>query len=242
MTKLQADIVAPILGIAMTGRQVVISGGTGALGRAVVQAFVAAGASVHVPVRGRAPTDGLAGVRYVPGVDLTDEGAVAGFYGGLPDGLWASVHVAGGFAMAGITDTTLADLRAQLDMNLTSAFLCCREAVRRFRLRAGAGGRLVNVASRAALQPAGGKTAYTLAKTGVVALTQALADELAGEGILVNAVAPGTIDTAANRAAMPAADAGRFVPPEDIASVILWLASPDNAVGSGAVIPVYGRS
>jgi len=225
----------------MEGRQVVISGGAGALGQVVVQAFVAAGAGVHVPVRGRAPTGGLAGVRYVPGVDLTDESAVAAFYAGLPDGLWASVHVAGGFAMAGLTDTTLAELRAQLDMNLTSAFLCCREAVRRLRLRPG-GGRLVNVAARAALQPAGGKTAYTLAKTGVVALTQALADELAGEGILVNAVAPGTIDTAANRAAMPGGEAGRFVPPEEIASVILWLASPENRVGSGAVVPVYGRS
>jgi len=225
----------------MEGRQVVVTGGAGALGRAVVQAFVDAGAAVHVPVRGRAPVDGVAGVRYVPGIDLTDEKAVATFYAGLPGALWASVHVAGGFAMAGITETTLADLRAQLDMNLTSAFLCCREAVRRFRLGS-RGGRLVNVASRAALQVAGGKTGYTLSKAGVVALTQALADELAGEGILVNAVAPGTIDTAANRAAMPGADAGRFVPPDEIASVILWLASPDNRVGSGAVLPVYGRS
>ena len=226
----------------MEGRQVVVTGGAGALGRAVVQAFVDAGAGVHVPVRGSAPPDGIASVRYAARVDLTDESAVAGFYAGLPEGLWASIHVAGGFAMAGIGETTLAQLRAQLDMNLTSAFLCCREAVRRFRQRPGIGGRLVNVASRAALQPAGGKTAYTLAKTGVVALTQALADELAPERILVNAVAPGTIDTAANRAAMPAADAGRFVAPEEIAAVILWLASPANAIGSGAVVPVYGRS
>lgn len=176
------------------------------------------------------------------GVDLTDEAAVVGFYAGLPQGLWASVHVAGGFAMAGIVETSLADLRGQLDMNLTAAFLCCREAVRRFREHGGAGGRLVNVASRAALQPAGGKTAYTLAKTGVVALTYALADELASEGILVNAVAPGTIDTAANRAAMATADASRFVAPQEIAAAILWLASPDNRIGSGAVVPVYGRS
>jgi len=226
----------------MEGRQVVVSGGAGALGGAVVQAFVGAGARVHVPVRGRSPSDPVAGVRYVGGVDLTNEEAVIAFYAGLPDALWASVHVAGGFAMAGIVDTSLGQLRSQLDMNLTSAFLCCREAVRRFRTRPGVGGRLVNVASRAAMQPAGGKTAYTVAKSGVVALTQALADELAGEGVLVNAVAPGTIDTAANRAAMPGADAGRFVAPEEIASVILWLASPDNRVGSGTVVPVYGRS
>ena len=226
----------------MQGRQVVVSGGAGALGRSVVQAFADAGAVVHVPVRGRQPADGIAGVRYVAEVDLVNESAVAAFYAGLPEGLWASVHVAGGFAMAGVAETSLADLRAQLDVNLVSAFLCCREAVRRMRSRPGSGGRLVNVASRAALQPAGGKTAYTLAKAGVVALTQALADELAGEGILVNAVAPGTIDTAANRAAMPGADAGRFVAPQQIASAILWLASPDNQVGSGAVLPVYGRS
>ena len=226
----------------MEGRQVVVTGGAGALGRAVVEAFVGAGAVVRVPVRGGPPADGPAGVIYVPGVDLTDETAVTSFYAGLPEPLWASVHVAGGFAMSGIARTTLADLRSQLDMNLVSAFLCCREAVRRFRARPGAGGRLVNVSSRAALQPAGGKIAYTVAKTGVVALTQALADELAAEGILVNAVAPGTIDTSANRTAMPSADATRFVPADEIAAVILWLASPDNRVGSGSVLPVYGRS
>ena len=226
----------------MEGRQVVVTGGAGALGRAVVEAFAAAGALVHVPVRGQPPAAGPPGVIHVPDVDLTDEAAVVAFYAGLPEPLWASVQVAGGFAMARITQTTLAGLRAQLDMNLVSAFLCCREAVRSFRRRPGGGGRLVNVSSRAGLQPEGGKIAYTLAKAGIVALTQALADELAAEGILVNAVAPGTIDTAANRAAMPAADATRFVPPEEIAAVILWLASPDNRVGSGAVLPVYGRS
>jgi len=222
---------------------VVVTGGAGALGRAVVDAFVGAGAVVHVPVRGgQAPAGGPPGVSYVPGVDLTDEAAVVAFYAGLPEPLWASVHVAGGFAMAGLTQTTLTALRAQLDLNLVSAFLCCREAVRRIRARPDAGGRLVNVSARAALEPAGGKIAYTLAKAGIVALTQSLADELAPEGILVNAVAPGTIDTTANRSAMSGADATRFVPPEEIAAVVLWLASPDNRVGSGAVLPVYGRS
>ncbi len=140
MVRLQRGYSSAILGIAMEGRQVVVTGGAGALGRAVVEAFVAAGAVVHVPVRGKPPADGLAGVNYVPGVDLTDEAAVVAFYSGLPEALWASVHVAGGFGMAGITQTTLADLRAQLDVNLVSAFLCCREAVRRFRARPGAGG------------------------------------------------------------------------------------------------------
>lgn len=221
----------------------VVTGGTGALGTTVVEAFASAGAVVHVPVRGKAPATSVPGVSYVAGVDLTDEPAVVAFYAGLPDALWASVQVAGGFAMAGITETMLDELRSQLDLNLVSAFLCCREAVRRFRLRpGGGGGRIVNVASRAALHPEGGKTAYTLSKAAVVSLTLALADELKTEGILVNAVAPGTIDTAANRAAMADADPARFVTPAEIASVITWLASPDNPVGSGAVLPVYGRS
>jgi NAD(P)-dependent dehydrogenase (short-subunit alcohol dehydrogenase family) len=227
----------------LEARQVVVTGGAGALGTAVVKAFVSAGAVVHVPVRGHAPAAPVESVHYVGGIDLTDESAVVAFYAGLPETLWASVHVAGGFAMAGITETMLDDLRSQLDINLVSTFLCCREAVRRFRLRpGGGGGRIVNVASRAALHPEGGKTAYTLAKAAVVSLTLGLADELKTEGILVNAVAPGTVDTAANRAAMPDADVAHFVPATEIASVILWLASPDNMVGSGAVVPVYGRS
>lgn len=221
----------------------VVTGGVGALGTAVVEAFMSAGAIVHVPVRGKAPAASVPGVTYVAGVDLTDEPAVVAFYAGLPAALWASVHVAGGFAMAGITETMLDDLRSQLDLNLVTAFLCCREAVRRFRLRpGGGGGRIVNVASRAALHPEGGKTAYTLAKAAVVSMTMALADELKTEGILVNAVAPGTIDTAANRASMADADPARFVTPGEIAAVIVWLASLDNPVGSGAVVPVYGRS
>ena len=92
--------------------------------------------------------------------------------------------------MAPLTETSLADLRAQLDINLVTTFLCCREAVRRLRRRGdGEGGRLVNVASRAALQPEKGKVAYSVAKAGVVALTTSLAEELRAEGIAVNAVA-----------------------------------------------------
>src|ERR1700690_2433090 len=115
-----------------SGRHVVVTGGAGALGRAVVEAFVGAGAVCHVPHRGAAPTDFAPHerIRLVGGVELTDEARVARFYADLPS-LWASVQVAGGFAAAPLLSTSLADLRAQLDQNLVSAFLCCREAARR---------------------------------------------------------------------------------------------------------------
>jgi NAD(P)-dependent dehydrogenase (short-subunit alcohol dehydrogenase family) len=216
------------------GRHVVVTGGTGALGRAVVDAFVAAGAVCHVPHRGAAPADlsSRERVHLVGGVELADEARVARFYADLPS-VWASVHSAGGYAGAPALETSLADLRAQLDQNLVSAFLCSREAARRM---GAAGGRIVNVASRAAVEIEGGKLAYTIAKAGVVALTRALAVEL--PRILTNVVVPSTIDTPANRAAMPAADPSRWSKPVDVAAAILWLASPDNRVTTGAIVPV----
>ena len=108
----------------------------------------------------------------------------------------------------------------------------------------GKGGRIVNVAARPALEwrQGAGMTAYTMAKAGVAALTVALAEEVAHEGILVNAVAPSIMDTAANRSAMPQADHDAWPKVEEVAATIVFLASPDNAVTRGAVVPVYGKS
>jgi NAD(P)-dependent dehydrogenase (short-subunit alcohol dehydrogenase family) len=219
----------------LAGKHVVITGGRGGLGGAVVEAFVAAGATCHLPERSSSPAQ--SGVHTIPNVDLADEAAVRALYDGLPP-LWASVHLAGGYAGAPFVQTALADFRAQLEINLHTAFLCCREAVRHMP----GGGRIVNVASRAALVPAGGSIAYAVSKAAVVSLTQCLAEEVKGQGILVNAVAPSTIDTPTNRKAMPKADHSRWAQPADLARTILWLASPENALTSGAVVPAYGMA
>jgi NAD(P)-dependent dehydrogenase (short-subunit alcohol dehydrogenase family) len=160
---------------------------------------------------------------------------------------WASIHIAGGFASGKVADTDKAGLMAQLDGNLVSCFLCCRAAVNAMRAAGPGGqkgGRIVNVASRQALEQrsGAGMTAYTIAKTGVAALTVALAEEVVKDGILVNAVAPSILDTPANRQAMPKADFDAWPKVADVAATILFLASLDNKVTRGAVVPVYGKS
>ncbi|HLY87348.1 MAG TPA: SDR family NAD(P)-dependent oxidoreductase [Acetobacteraceae bacterium] len=225
-------------------RHVVITGGTGALGRAVVGALLAAGAHCHVPYRQEQEKEGFptGALSLIPVPSLADEAAVVKLYGSLPS-LWASIHVAGGFALAPLTDTSGELLRRLIDDNLVNCFLCCREAVVAMR-RGKAGGRIVNVAARQALEPRTGATmsASTAAKAGVAALSEALGEELAGEGILVNAVAPSIIDTPTNRRNFPKANFDAWPKVEEVAATILFLASPENKVSRGGVLPVYGAS
>lgn len=220
------------------GSHLVITGGTGALGTAVVEAFQSAGATCHLPVYGAAPASAVPAVVVTPNVNLTDEAAVEAYYAALPP-IAASIHLAGGYTAKPIADTAKADLAQQLDLNLITTFLCCREAVKA--LRRSGGGRIVNVAARVVEAPPGGMSAYVASKAAVAGLTRALAAEVLKEGILVNAVLPSIIDTAANRAAMPKADHARWPKPEELARTILWLASPENVLTSGALVPVYGR-
>jgi NAD(P)-dependent dehydrogenase (short-subunit alcohol dehydrogenase family) len=228
-------------------RHVVVTGGTGALGSAVVSALIEAGAVCHVPFihaaeAGRFGLRDHARVKLVGDIELSDQAAVTSFYADLPR-LWASIHIAGGFAMSPVAETSKSDLMKQVDMNFVSAFLCCAAAVRNMRHGA-AGGRIINVATRPALEwrLGAGMAAYTASKAAVAALTVALAQEVVGDGILVNAIAPSTMDTSANRAAMPNADHATWAKVEDVAATILFLASPENHVTRGAVVPVYGRS
>jgi NAD(P)-dependent dehydrogenase (short-subunit alcohol dehydrogenase family) len=235
------------------GLDVVVTGGAGALGAAVVERLLAAGATCHLPLRADTVPESLSNLghsrlRVASGVDLTDEAAVESFYGSLPT-LWASLHAAGGFAMVPIADLSRAQIEHLWQVNALSCFLCCREAVKAMRAKPAAvegvtGGRIVNVTARPALEPRGGAgmSAYAASKAAVAALTQALGQVLATEGIWVNAVAPSIIDTPANRAAIAKADHSRWPKPHEIAETMAFLAAPNNATARGAVIPVYGRS
>jgi NAD(P)-dependent dehydrogenase (short-subunit alcohol dehydrogenase family) len=228
------------------GRDVIVTGGTGALGTALVGALVEAGAICHVPYIDHAEAERFrwrdhAQVKLVAQIELTDEAAVARLYERVPK-LWASIHLAGGFAMAPIGETAKSDLIKQIGMNFVTAFLCCRAAATAM-MRTGEGGRIVNVATRPALEwrAGAGMVAYTASKSAVAALTVALAEEVVKSGILVNAVAPSTMDTPANRRAMPNADHEAWPKVEEVATTILFLASPENRVTRGAVVPVYGK-
>jgi len=226
-----------------TNRTVVVTGGTGALGRAVVGALLGAGAQCRVPYVVEAEAASFPHkerVTLIGHCELTNEDDVARLYDGIGD-LWASIHIAGGFAMGAVSDTDKAGMLHMLNTNFVSCYLCCRAAVQNF----GAdGGRIVNVAARPGMEPrtGGGMAPYAASKAAVAAFTQALASEVAGSRILVNAIAPSIIDTPANRAAMPKADHGVWPKPEEIAATIAFLASPENRVTTGAIVPVPGRT
>lgn len=230
------------------GRNVVVTGGTGALGVAVVTALIEAGAVCHVPHRhdAEAKRFGLRDhprVRLYAGFELSDGEKVERLFAGLPT-LWASIHLAGGFSFGALKDIDEATLRQQIETNFVTCALCCRAALRAFTRDGSGGGRIVNVAARPALEWRTGAhmAAYAASKAAVAALTAALAEEVAKDAILVNAVAPSIMDTPSNRKAMPKADFSTWPKVEEVARTILFLASPENMVTRGAIVPVYGRA
>jgi NAD(P)-dependent dehydrogenase (short-subunit alcohol dehydrogenase family) len=229
----------------LLGNNIVITGGTGALGVAVVRALVEAGAHCHVPaIETAVPADRFpkSGVSVTTNVDLSDEASVAAFYGKLPP-LGGVVNIAGGFAWAPIADSPFKVVHQQMAMNFFSCAVSCREAVANFR-KAGQGGKIVNISARPALNPRQGAsmTAYTSSKAAVAAFTVALAEELKGENISVIALAPSTLDTPTNRKDMPKADHASWVKPTSIAELIVAHMALSDPTTSGALIPVYGRA
>jgi NAD(P)-dependent dehydrogenase (short-subunit alcohol dehydrogenase family) len=235
------------------GRAAFITGGTGALGRAVVAKFLWDGWRVAVTSRRAGEWDDLArrhdaAIREAcltcHRVELSDEeatrdaiGRAAADFGGLA----ALVHLAGGYAGGAHVEAVDArTVRAMIDSNLVSAFWAAKHAIPH--LRRSGQGRLLFISSRGAVETYPGAAAYAAAKAGLQALVLTLAKELKSQGVTANAVLPSIIDTPANRAAMPDADHGAWVDPGAVASLLAYLASAAAGSVSGALIPIHGRA
>lgn len=230
---------------------VLVTGGAGNLGQSVTRAILERGARVAVPFYKTDQPSALDSLRADFGerlhhfaLDLTTErGAEQAVqqveeWGGRLDGV---AHVMGGYSGgARLADTPMAVWDRMMDLNLRSSWLVSRAALPR--MVQGGGGAMVFVSSRAARAGRAGHSAYAIAKSAVITLAEAIAEEYAEEGIRANVVLPGTVDTEANRRAMPDADHSRWTQPEEIARVVAFLVSGDSAAINGAAIPVYGRS
>jgi len=216
--------------------RVLITGAKGGLGAAVTTAFLEAGHTVIGVSRSISAAD-FPRPNFIPMAAAMD--GIADVIGKV-EPLDAVVHLVGGWAggapIAEAADRTLAQM---LDINVVSTWQALRAAIPALRRRGG--GRIVAVGSRAAVEPAAGSGAYSAAKAAMVALVRTVAIEEASHGITANCVLPGTMDTAANRAAMPGADRSRWVPTSRVAGLILWLASEAGASVTGAALPIYGE-
>ena len=219
----------------MKEKIVLITGGAGALGHTVVPAFVSSGASV---VLGDLTPPQMHGVTALK-ADVTDPAQVRSLVDDVirkSGRLDALINLVGGFSAGRTVETDVSLWQRMLSMNLTSAFLLS-QAVLPSMLQRGQG-RIVHVAARAALEPFAGAAAYIVSKAGLVGLIRTLSVEVEGSGVTVNAVLPSTIDTPANRRAMPAADPSKWARPESIAHALMFLASDGASQINGALIPI----
>ncbi|WP_017326232.1 3-oxoacyl-ACP reductase FabG [Synechococcus sp. PCC 7336] len=230
----------------MQGKHVLVTGGTGGLGLGVTPEVLRRGAYVTLPYRSRANAERLKSLvspselvrlQWVE-ADLLDEGRVAELVQGMErvDGL---IHLMGGFSMGPTPSYSLEQWRQDLDLNLTATFLVCKHVLARMLEQNY--GRIVTIASRGAVQPAGQLAAYAASKAGVVAFTKAIAAETKGTNVTANVVLPSVIDTPANRKAMGTENAGEWVKPESLAHTICELASEAAGDIRGAALPIYGN-
>jgi NAD(P)-dependent dehydrogenase (short-subunit alcohol dehydrogenase family) len=237
-----------------TGRTALITGGTGGLGIAVTELFLADGWRVTLPYVDAGQLESLRERSFAQSADdrlvtihsdLFDEASVleclaeATQAAGEP--LRAVINLVGGFASGGrVHETSIDDFEAQFRANLRPTYLVSAAALPH--LLEARDGAIVCVSTRAALRPFSGAAGYIASKAAVLALVDAMAAEYTADGVRTNAVLPSVIDTPGNRASQPDADHSRWVKPQEIATVIRFLCSADSAPTSGAHVPVYGRA
>ena len=218
------------------GQPVLVFGAAGALGSGVAAAFATAGASVIGLDRVQPQGDRrLGGVEYRT-TDVLNHDAVGALFDSVP-APWAVINTVGGFAgQRLLAELDLAELTSQIELNLVTAALITKHALRV--MRATGAGRVVHTASRAGVVSQGSGFAYSVSKLGVLHLVSMAADEVRGSGITVNCVVPSIIDTPANRAAMPSADYAAWPKIPDIARTYVYLARPESGLVNGAALPV----
>ena len=227
----------------------VVTGGTGALGSRVAEFLFAEGASIAIPYTSEkslanipkslsTKPDRLLAVK----TDLTDEKQVKNFLEEVVNRFQSidiAVNAAGGyFGGKMIEETTVEDMQGILNLNFMTTFLVCRGVLQVMRKQNS--GRIVNIAAMPALVPSAKKGPYAISKRAVVTLTETIAEEVKGTGITINAIAPSTIVTEANKQSMPRADFTKWVSPEEIARLIGYLCSDDARSVSGNVVKAYG--
>jgi NAD(P)-dependent dehydrogenase (short-subunit alcohol dehydrogenase family) len=233
--------------VAPSGPPILVTGATGALGRAVVAELLATGRRVGGTWIVAAERDALRrelgepeDLRLIEADLGSEQGARAAVAAAAGQGgLSGAALLVGGYAGGGsLTDAPAGEFERMIELNLLTAQRTARAVLPEL----GAGGSLVLVGARAAIEPFAGAAGYIAAKAGVIALTRSIAEEYRGRGIRANAILPSVIDTAANREAMPDADHESWVSPAAIAKVVRFLLSADSAPTSGAAVPVYGAA
>ena len=227
----------------MKNRIIAITGGFGILGTAIGRVAASRGAKVALIDRADAPADLPEGVLALGGVDLTDLASARTAMATVRDhfsGLDALCNIAGGFRWETLEDGDLDSWDFLYAINIKTAAAACKAALPA--LKDSGSGRIVNVGAAGAIKAGMGMGAYAASKSGVMRLTEALADETKASNLNVNAVLPSIIDTPQNRADMPDADHSKWVTTSALADVVVFLASDASRAITGAAIPVYGQS
>ena len=220
-----------------------VTGASGGLGTYVTQAFLDAGATVIGTSRKIQQSDFTSPAFAAVSKEISTQTGATALLNTVVERfgrLDVLAHTVGGFAAGQpVVDTDDATFQRMLDLNLYSFFYVLRATIPA--LRRSGRGRIIAIGSRAAVEPGAGVGAYSASKAAMVSLVKTVAAENRDAGVTANVVLPGTMDTTANRAAMPGSDFSKWVQPANVASLTVWLASDAAKDINGAVIPVYGN-